>query len=69
MKKLLVLSTAFTLFSFTGLDNSVADIQADYPCFKIADSAADAIGAMFDLNHRQEHNVFLAIYDACVANS
>lgn len=69
MKKILVLSAAFTLFSFTSLDNSVADIQADYACFQIADSAADAIDDMFDLSHIQEHNVFLAIYDACVANS
>ncbi len=69
MKKLLVLSTAFALFSFTSLDNSVADSQADYACFEIADSAADAIGDMFGLSHGQEHGVFLAIYDACLAYS
>lgn len=65
MKKVYGIFTALLLMSSATFADST---PADTNCFDVADSAATAIGGMFNLSYSQEHDVFLAVYDACEEN-
>lgn len=40
---------------------------ANYNCYNLADTAAGAIGTIYGLTHLQEYNLFVQLYDDCVA--
>lgn len=57
------------VFSFTAVNaGTISDTQEDsVACFEIADEAAFGLGQLLGFNHIQEYNVFISIYDNCVA--